>query len=143
MGQQAIRLQTREPDEDATMALGALKKRYVYTDDAGKNWIIRIAEDRVTGVTPATGLAVYNPASPPTGGIQGVLNSKRCRRVYVQGNAGGGSLPTNIIKRQLICTAASTLYAINASQNVSYTPDGTTTAITMQSTGRRGERITF
>jgi hypothetical protein len=125
------------------MAFGALKKKYVYTDDAGKHWVIKIAEDRVTNVTPETNLTVYNPASPPEGGVQGVLNPKRCRHVYAQGNAAVGSESSRLIKRVFICNSDSDLYKSNESQNVTYTGDDEADAITLATTGRRGERLTF
>lgn len=124
------------------MAFGAKKKKFVYVDDAGKNWIINIAEDRASA-TPSTELTVYNPASPPSGGVQGVLNPKRCRRVYAQGAVAIGSEASHIVKRQFICNIASEMYASNAAQSVSYTGDDEADAITLTTTGRRGERFTF
>ena len=121
------------------MAIGSKKKRYVYTDDSEKNWSVLIAQDRVEGVTPSTGLVAFDPASPPDD-YQGRLNPKRCRRVYAeQTEPEEGAQP---IKRQFICTIGSALYATTLSQTISYSPDGGAD-ITLRSTVRRGEKITF
>lgn len=126
------------------MSIGASKSRYVYVDDAGKNWVVTIADDKVTGVVPATGLTPYSPAAPPAGGIQGKISAKRCRVVHAQGLVGEAP-DQRLFKRNFVCNIAAPLYAVNASQNVSYTPQGEAagTAITMVTTGRKGEHITF
>lgn len=124
------------------MAFGSLKKKYVYVDDAGKNWIIRYAEDKATA-TPSPELNEYNPASPPSGGIQGTLPPKRCRGVHAQGSVAVGSESSHMIKRFFVCNPASDMYKSNASQNISYTGDDEADGITLVSTGRKGERITF
>lgn len=124
------------------MAFGAIKKKYVYTDDTGGLWVINIAEDKAS-VTPSPGLTAFNPASPPTG-LKGVLNPKRCRGVHAQGTVTIGGEPAHLIKRFFICgTSTAALYALNISQNVSYTGDDETTAVTLVTTGRKGERFTF
>lgn len=126
------------------MALGASRNKYLYVDDAGKNWIVNIASDRAT-VTPSPGLTPYNPASPPSGGVQGKLDPKRCRRVHVQGLTTLGEAAGGLIKRDIICNVTSALYVLNFPQNVTYKPgdEPSGTTITLVSTGRRGERITF
>jgi hypothetical protein len=126
------------------MAYGASRDSYVYKDDAGNNWIIKIASDRVAGVTPATGLSIYNSASPPTPAPVGVLNPKRCRRVYAQAVTTEGSAASRLVKRQFICNPTSALYTSNTSQVVTYVAeDEGSASINMNTTGRRGERITF
>jgi hypothetical protein len=126
------------------MSFGAQRLSYIYKDDSGANWIIKIAADRVNGVTPATGLVVFNPASPPTPAPSGVLNPKRCRRVYAQAVTTEGAAAARLIKRQFICNITSTLYASNTGQSVTYVAeDEGTASITMATTGRRGEKLTF
>jgi hypothetical protein len=125
------------------MAFGAFKKRYVYVDDSGKNWIIKIAEDRVNNVAPGTGLTVYNAATPPSGGVQGVLSPKRCRGVHAQGTVAEGSEASHTIKRFFICNIGSPLYASNQSQTLTYTGDDEADSIMLTTTGRKGEHLSF
>jgi len=125
------------------MAFGAFKKKYLYVDDAGKNWVIHIAEDRVNNVAPVTGLTEYNPASPPAGGVQGKLNPKKCRGVFAQGTVAEGSEATHSIRRFFICNIAGALYASNQSQTVTYTGDDEADAISLFTTGRKGEHMSF
>jgi len=125
------------------MAFGALKKAYVYVDDAGKNWILKIAEDKVNNVVPGTGLLAYSPAAPPAGGIQGTISAKRCRGVHAQGLVAEGSESSHMIKRFFPCNIGGGLYASNQPQSLTYTGDDEADAITLVSTGRKGERITF
>lgn len=126
------------------MSFGAQRESFIYKDDAGNNWIIKIASDRVTGVTPSTGLSPYNPGSPPTPAPSGVLNPKRCRRVYAQAITNEGASVSRLVKRQFICSPTSALYTSNTAQNVTYeASDEGTASLTMDTTGRRGEKISF
>jgi hypothetical protein len=119
------------------MAIGSGKGRYVYYNDIGDGYYVVIADDRVADVTPSTGLVAYDPASPPEN-FKGRISPKRCRRVYAQGD-----LITGVqIRRQFICQRDSALYEKEGATTVSYTPEGGS-AISMTSTGRRGEKITF
>lgn len=118
------------------MALGSQKDNYVYTDDTGRNFIIVLAIDDVIS---NSGLTPYDPATPPTPAPSGRLSPKKCRRVYaqVEYNPGGGAAP-RLVRRAFVAQATSDLYKTNNPQNVSYT-DG----LTLVTTGRRGEKITF
>ena len=116
------------------MALGSQRGNFVYVDDTGKNRLVRLAIDDVIS---NSGLTVYDPANPPTGGIAGKLSPKRCRGVHAQGTTGA-----RLIKRYFVCgTAASTLYATDSPQTVTISGGGA--SIPLSTTGRRGERITF
>lgn len=125
------------------MAIGAQRVSYLYIDDAGHNWIVKLAEDKVNAVTPSPSLNPFNPASPPSGGIQGVINPKRCRQVHAQGNLPLTEEGGRLIKRSFVCNPTSTLYESNAPQQVSYQGQETANPVNLVTTGRRGERITF
>ena len=125
------------------MAIGAQRVSYLYIDDAGHNWIVKLAEDKVTAVEPAPALAPYNPASPPAAGIQGVINPKRCRQVHAQGHLPGTQEGGRLIKRSFVCNPTSSLYENNGPQTVTYQGEEEANAVNLVTTGRRGERITF
>ncbi len=111
------------------MALGSSKLSYVYTDDTGKTYSITLASDDVLS---NSGLTVYDPANPPTN-YAGKLAPWRCRRVNAQGTSNNKT-----IRRRLVCgTVNAGLYASNLKQTV------TISGVSMTTTGRRGEKITF
>lgn len=111
------------------MALGSARARYVYEDDANNNFVVVLASDDVTA---DQSLQAFNPASPPNN-FQGRISPRHCRCVYAQGVQNN-----KIYKRRLICgTPAAALYATSQSKTV------TISGITMNTTGRRGEKITF
>lgn len=113
------------------MALGSARNRYVYEDDATNNWVVRLASD---DVTTGQSLQAFDPASPPAK-FQGRINPRNCRTVYAQGTPSGGG---KLVRRRLICgTPAATLYQTSLSKTV------TISGVTMTTTGRRGEKITF
>lgn len=118
------------------MAFGSEKSKYVYKDDAGKNFIVVLADD---DIITNSGLDEFDPASPPTPAISGRLSPKKCRRVYAQGiYTPGGAEGSRTIKRAFICQGDSALYTSNSPASISYTG-----GVTLTTTGRRGEKISF
>lgn len=117
------------------MSLGSKKGLYVYQDDLNNNWTVRLAAD---AVFTNSGLTVYDSKNPPQN-FKGKIRTKSCRRVYAQGtNASATSNQAKVVKRILVCgTTSAGLYASNSPQDLTYF------GVTITTTGRRGEKISF
>lgn len=94
---------------------------YAYTSDSGAVYSL-LLDDSLAAAGGLTASA-SNP-SPPR------RFQPRC--VYVEGTVGGG-----IVRKKIVCAADSALYDSETSGTV------TIDTIVFQSTGRRGERLSF
>jgi len=122
------------------MALGAPKLLYVYTADNGDKFLIRLSAD---AVVTGDGLTAYDPASPPSPAPKGKINRRSVRVVYASGIYTPPSGSGRKITRAFVSgTTNSAIFSPNAPSTISYTPFQQD-AISMTTTGKRGERVTF
>lgn len=104
-----------------------VRDKYTYTmDDETK---IKLVLDKTLGDTPGNGLTTTTTAD---GAINKPLKFKP-RVVFLQRITTTGK----IIRKQVVCNADSTLYKSKIETNVSLAGDS------YQTTGRRGEQLTF